>query len=344
MSPRLNQLDHLPPGLMEADARDLIDILDGPSLIHLPGRRPQPLFVSVLQHGNETTGLIAIQQLLKRLEGQELPRALSLFIGNIEAAAKGLRRLDGQPDYNRCWPGTPTPEVSEAHMMREVSDIMAARGVFASIDIHNNTGLNPHYACINKLDHRFLQLATLFSRTVVYFIRPTGVQSMAFAEHCPAVTLECGKPGQAHGVEHAVDYLNACLHLSEIPGHAVSERDVDLYHTMAQVKIPEHCSFSFGHSAVHIALDAELEQMNFREVPPGTEFGVIDRDSEARLIAFDEHGQDVTTHYFGLDEHRIVLKRAVMPSMLTMDERVVRQDCLCYLMERMPLERVPGPE
>jgi hypothetical protein len=26
----------------------------------------------------------------------------------------------------------------------------------------------------------------------------------------------------------------------------------------------------------------------------------------------------------------------VMPAMLTRDERVIRQDCLCYLMERLP--------
>jgi hypothetical protein len=26
-----------------------------------------------------------------------------------------------------------------------------------------------------------------------------------------------------------------------------------------------------------------------------------------------------------------------MPAMLTLDERIIRQDCLCYLMERYPL-------
>ena len=53
--------------------------------------------------------------------------------------------------------------------------------MFASIDIHNNTGLNPHYGCVNRLDPPFLHLATLFSRIVVYFKRPLGVQSAAFA-------------------------------------------------------------------------------------------------------------------------------------------------------------------
>ena len=66
----------------------------------------------------------------------------------------------------------------EQAMAGEILSLMAARGVFASIDIHNNTGLNPHYGCINKLDHAFMHLAAMFSRITVYFIRPTGVQSL----------------------------------------------------------------------------------------------------------------------------------------------------------------------
>ncbi len=334
----LTQLDRPPPGLLEVPARQLHEVLPGPTLLHLPGRRERPLFVSVLLHGNEDTGLIAVQGLLEKYRDQELPRALSIFFGNVAAAKEGMRRLDGQPDYNRCWPSTEEPDSNETRMMRAVVNEMARREAFASVDVHNNTGLNPHYACVNKLDHRFLQLATLFSRTVVYFRRPRGVQSMAFAGLCPAVTLECGKPGQAHGIEHAIDYLDACLHLSEIPAHPVTERDIDLFHTVAQVKVPESASFSFHHSAVEIAFDDELEQMNFREVPAGTEFGVIDANSSARLIAHDERGCEVTHEYFSVNGNRILLTRPMMPSMLTLNERVVRQDCLCYLMERLSLD------
>lgn len=64
-------------------------------------RLPEPLFVSMLLHGNETTGLLAVQRLLDKYRDQPLPRALSVFVGNVEAARLGLRRLEGQPDYNR---------------------------------------------------------------------------------------------------------------------------------------------------------------------------------------------------------------------------------------------------
>jgi len=331
----LTEFDHIPAGLLHTPARDLHEMLPGPTLIHLPGRREPPLFVSVLLHGNEGTGLHAVQTLLQRQE--TLPRALSIFIGNVSAARYGARVLPGQPDYNRVWPCTDPPDSPEARMLAQVVDIMAARGVFASVDIHNNTGLNPHYACINRLDHRFLQLALLFSRTVVYFVRPTGVQSMAFAELCPATTLECGKPGQARGLEHAVDYLQACLKLAEIPAHSVAEQDIDLFHTVAVVKLSEDVSFSFGDAAADIRFVDDLDRFNFRELPAGAILGAMNSTAPLPLVAASEAGEDATREYFENAEGRLTLKRAVMPSMLTLDERIIRQDCLCYLMERIAL-------
>lgn len=335
MTPRLTQLDHVPDGLLQARAQELHRLLGGPTLIHLPGRREPPLFVSVLLHGNEDTGLAAVQALLARYRGRELPRALSIFIGNVTAARRGLRRLDGQPDYNRCWPGGEAPDSAEGRLLTEVVREMRRRGIFASVDVHNNTGLNPHYACINRLDLRFLHLAALFSRTVVYFTRPRGVQSMAFAEFCPAVTLECGRSGQAHGREHALEYLEACLHMAEFPGHRLGGRDLDLFHTVAQVKVPEHLSFSFDRGEADLSFDPGLERMNFRELASGTEFAALAPAGEGRLLVYDEAGREVTQRYFEVRDRRILLRRPMMPSMLTQDARVVRQDCLCYLMERM---------
>jgi succinylglutamate desuccinylase len=336
MTTQLNQIGDIPPGLLDVGARELHTVLPGPTLMHLPGRREAPLFVSVLLHGNEDSGLSAIQQVLRRYHSRELPRALSVFFGNVDAAAHGLRVLEGQPDYNRVWPGGEAPDSPERRLMTEVVEAMRARDVFASIDVHNNTGLNPHYACINRLDHRFMQLAALFGRTVVYFIRPRGVQSMAMAELCPATTLECGKPGVAAGAEHAAEFIEASLNLADIPDHAVAPQDIDLFHTVATVKIPERFSFSFEPGAADIAFEPEIDHYNFRELYAGTRFAALRPDSIARLEAHDEDGRDVTERFFSHADGHITLTRPSMPSMLTLDTRIVRQDCLCYLMERLP--------
>ena len=332
----LTQYDALPPGLLDLPASRLGEVLPGPALIHLPGRRMPPLFVSVLLHGNEDTGWLAAQSVLKKYAEAELPRALSLFIGNVEAARSGLRRLDGQPDYNRVWPGSEEAHPAELAMMQQVVDAMRTRGVFASLDIHNNTGLNPHYACVNRLEQEFLHLATLFSRIVVYFIRPRGVQSAAFAELCPAVTVECGKPGTPGSVEHAAAFMEACLHLSEFPAHPVAPHDVDLFHTVATVKVPDETSFGFAAPEADINFVPELDHYNFRELARGDLLGRLRPGRSARLQALDERGDDIGERLFAYHKDEITLRRPLMPAMLTRDERVIRQDCLCYLMERIP--------
>jgi succinylglutamate desuccinylase len=327
--------EDVPDGLLDCAVSDLHTLLPGPTLIHLPGRRAAPLFVSVLLHGNEPVGMQAVQQVLKQYAGQELPRALSLFIGNVSAAANRQRRLDGQPDYNRIWNNGETPEHA---MAAEIVTQMRERNVFASIDVHNNTGLNPHYGCVNKLDHRFLRLATNFSRTVVYFIKPEGVQTSAFAALCPAVTLECGQPEQEYGVKHAAEFLDTVLNMAQLSDKQVPEHDIDLFHTVALVKVPADVSFSFDNGEeVDLCFEADLDHMNFRELTPGTVFGQVKEGSAVQLEAIDEQGDDCGAHYFSVQDGLLQLKQTVMPSMLTLNEKVIRQDCLCYLMERLNL-------
>ncbi|MGA7950079.1 MAG: M14 family metallopeptidase [Thiobacillaceae bacterium] len=336
----LTELDHLPEGFLQVRATELYRILPGPTLIHLRGRRSEPLFVSILLHGNEDSGLLAIQSLLHKYTDQPLPRALSLFVGNVEAARYGQRRLDSQADYNRVWPGAAGVPGDEHRLMQEVVDRMAARALFASIDLHNNTGLNPHYACINRLEHRFVHLALLFSRTVVYFTQPAGVQSAAFASLCPAVTVECGKPGMLSGVEHAAGFVEATLHLSGFPAHPVPRGDVDLLHTLATVKLPESMEFSFGKGEIGLSLIADIDHFNFRELPAGTPLGHFSLGPKVPLSVTDNNGKQLAERYFEVRNGQLLTRRPIMPAMLTRDERIIRQDCLCYLMERIELEQL----
>src|SRR6516225_6286107 len=158
-SPGLHCFDGFPEELLEVHATGLWQYLRGPSLFRLAGRQAAPLFVSVLLHGNEDTGWRAIQTILRQHRAPILPRPLLLFVGNIEAAKTNVRTLPQQEDYNRAWPGTPRPDTSVARLMRNVVEIVQRETPFASIDIHNNTGHSPHYACVNSLGEVHLHLA-----------------------------------------------------------------------------------------------------------------------------------------------------------------------------------------
>jgi hypothetical protein len=333
------RFDGFPDTLLEVSAADLWRHLPGPALFRIPGNRREPLFLSVLQHGNEDTGWGAAQAVLRRHRATPLARTLLLFVGNVQAARVNVRTLPHQNDFNRCWPGTEHPDRPTARMLDELVGIVREAAPFASIDIHNNSGHNPHYACVSSMADAHLQLARLFSRTVIYFERPLGVQSAALAALCPAVAVECGRAGEPGSVPHAVEFIESVLALQHFPGHAVPERDLDLMETRAIVRIPAAASFSCDGSDADIRLRADLDHLNFSELDPGTRFGHLGGEGTRRLEVVPARA-DAAAAYFEYSHGEIRLAQRVIPAMLTLDPCAVRSDCLGYLMERV---RRPPP-
>jgi succinylglutamate desuccinylase len=343
---KLTEFDYLPPGLLELPASSLHHALDGPTLIHLQGKNLQPLFVTVLQHGNEVTGWNAIRRLLKsHYEFDQLPRSLSILIGNVRAAKHRLRRLDDQLDYNRCWPGGKYDDSDIGKLFQQVTDCVRSHAPIAAVDIHNNTGLNPHYAAINRIRPEFLRLASYFSSKVVYFTVPKGTQSLALSEFCPSATLECGQAGEVHGTDHSIGFLETCMHLTDIPTTAMDADAVHLFHMVATVRVRDDVLFGFGQVPTDIAFRENLDVLNFQELPSGVSLGDVNGGPARPIVATDVDGVDVTDLYFKFDRCQIETVREIMPSMLTLDRRVIQQDCLCYLMDRIHFEdHIEGTE
>ena len=333
---QLSCFEDFPHELLDVAACDLWRHLPEPSLFSLPGRDKRPLFVTVLLHGNENTGWSAIQELLRQHQGRDLPRRLLVFVGNIDAAKADVRTLDNQTDYNRTWPGTRYPEAPEAALMRRVVDLVAAERPFASVDIHNNTGNNPHYGCVNHLGENYLHLARLFSRTVVFFTRPVGVQSAAMGAICPAVTLECGVPGSRSATAHAAQFLDAALSLDHFPHHPVPESDLDLLQTAVILRVPPDASFTYDGSDADFRFASNIDRLNFSELEVGTRLGSLGGNGDRRLAVIPgaEFDADADS-YIDYVDGEIRLAQSAIPAMLTLDPRAVRLDCLGYLMHRI---------
>ncbi len=324
-------MNHIPDAFLETKAEELHEILKAPTLFHLEGINPQPLFICTLLHGDETTGLYAIQRLLKKYRNKPLPRAISLFIGNIAAARENQRNLDTQDDYNRIWPGSYHSDSPEKDMMQIVTNIMQKKKPFASIDIHNNTGKNPHYGCINILNPHGLVLVSAFSDIAVYFTDPKGVQSSAFSDFCPSVVLECGQASDRSGEDHALSYIEKILQMDSLS--AGDSDNLMLYHTIARVTVPK--TVSIGDSTKDICLNPQLEEKNFHQILPGTEFASVNSAKDKLIIVNSESHEDITDEYMELKDDRILFKKPITLSMFTTSERAIRQDCVCYLMEEL---------
>lgn len=330
MKPRLNQINSLPDGFLDVKSSNIRSVLPEPTLIQLVGERQPPLFVSVLLHGNEFSGLVALQTILRKYPDR-LPRSLYLFVGNVEAAEQNLRVLPNQTDFNRCWPGTLMAQNDEAILMQQVIDRVTEQPLFAAIDVHNNTGTNPHYACMTEVTQSNQQLAAMFNHIGVYFTSPKGVSTMAFNGICPAVTLESGKPGDALGIEHIIEMIDGLLHMEHIPDRPVADHDLQLVHTQVTLNIPEKVSFDFGLSQqADLLFETGFERKNFTEIRPTDIFAYTSVDRPLEIT--NQNGDNVTDEFLHIENGRVFLKQTMMPAMITLDKSIIRQDCLCYLM------------
>lgn len=337
---KLHILNELPPGILETDPDRLDTLLPGPTLIRLQGKTDPPLFIATLLHGNEPTGFWALQHLLKnyRREGRTLPRSLFIFLGNIQAAKYNERRLQDQPDFNRIWAEGDLPEHQLAQqVIREVT----ADGIFAAIDVHNSSGRNPHYACVNRVEPAHVNLGKLFSRTLVYFKEPHEVLSNALAEYGPSISVEAGQPHDPSGVRHVADFLDRCLQLAAISDSDGDRDDFDLYHCVACIRVPHNSRIGFHHNcgAVDFCFLKNLDSLNFSEVPENSLLGWR-FNAKMHLSVQDEEGREMEAHFLRYNGTEIRFKRNVVPSLFTTDERIVHQDCLGYLMERYQLPSV----
>lgn len=324
----LDVIDGLPEHFLSLTPDEVHRALRGPTLILIEGERGPPLVVGALLHGNEPAGLHAVQHLLRERGGRGLPRSLLLFIGNVDAARVRRRRLDGQPDYNRVWGEGDTPEHA---MAARVLDEVRRRAPLAVVDVHNNTGRNPHYSLAPRLTPGVLQLASGFSPIIVHSPYPQTTFAAAAASFTPAVTLECGTPWDAEGYAAAASFIERLLVLDGIPDEWPAE--VSLHESLACVRIPHDVSFGFDGEA-ELVLRADLEEANFKALPPGEVIAHVKPGSRGRLLAFDDDGVDVTERFFAREGDRLVTTRSVVPAMFTLDERVIRQDCVGYLLER----------
>jgi succinylglutamate desuccinylase len=330
----LDIIDAIPAKILTLAPRDIRQVFSEPTLIRLAGQRGAPLVVTCLLHGNETSALQVLQRLKRWIDTHGLPRPMLIFVGNVHAAEAGLRQLAGQSDFNRIWSGGDTPEHELAE--RVMAEIRSVKP-FAAIDIHNNTGSNPIYGCINRLEPEFVHLASLFSPTIVYFESPDTVISIALSKICPSLTIEAGKPGEAHGIERAFDLVVDALHLQKFRDHG-TERDVAVHQTVGRMVIEQGTRFSFSSTSdATLALPPSMERWNFCPKPKGTIWAWINGTQISPLRVLGLGDADITDQYFHLDQGVLKLKRPITPSMITPDTQIIRSDCLGYLMEPVEL-------
>ncbi len=329
---QLKVIETIPNELLKCEAQDIHRILGGPTIIHLKGDKPSAVFVSCLLHGNEVTGFYTVQRLLQSLVDRKAQRDIILFFGNTLAAQTGERHLFNQPDYNRIWQEGDLPENKLA---MDVLDYVKDKNLFACLDIHNNSGKNPYYGCVNYVEKNWIQLAGLFSKKIVYFTEPSEVLSNSFSNFCPSVTIEAGLPGKEEGIKTVLAYLKDVINLESFDEN-FDPLSVDVFHTIGRIMVEPTCSVDFDNkkdSQSDLSLASDIDENNFEVVPKSTHFGYAKNLDFVKAI--NNKDETITEDIFCLKEGSLQSNRIFIPAMFTKDIFIMKEDCMGYIMEKV---------
>jgi succinylglutamate desuccinylase len=330
------EMNHLPDRFFSVHPTELNTIFDGPTLIHLDYDRSETIFISMMLHGNEHSGFYALKKYFELISEKSIipKRNISILIGNVEAAAENLRFLDGQKDFNRIWFNGDSVEEKWA---QKVYKAMQGRSLFACLDLHNNTGKNPHYCATTSLDVNTLRLASLFEGNILYFTDPKEVFSNYFSTLCPCLTIEAGQSGDIEGVDKIVRLINSVMALDSFDDSgsiATILEGKHVFESFGKIKLPKDSSVSFNAKSADFNFDPEIEKLNFSPVAAGAVFGQAN-NIEQHLLVFDSNNKSISSSYFKYVENKIIAIEDFYPAMITTNSKIVHQDCLCYLLKEI---------
>lgn len=315
---------------------DFLNALPGPTHIQLSGRGNSRCRVAVtLLHGNEPSGLSAFHALLR--QGIEPAVDIHLFIVNVEAArAQPLfshRMLPGERDLNRSF-RAPFADDSQGRLARTLLNCWQTLAPEALIDIHNTSGAGPSFGVVTAIDSAHESLISLFSHRVVMTDLVLGSVMDLSGRFCPVVTIECGGARSDESDHTALIGLTQYLSLEQVlelvPGNDVI---MDYFHHPVRLELVAGAAVEYGHELLlvrGVTLLPDLEQLNFKEVAPGTRLGIVSGELTDVLQARTSQGDDRLQHFFHIDDGYLTARVRMKFFMVTNNPEIARTDCLLY--------------
>lgn len=324
--------------LVDRSDEDVLVALDGhPALLRLPGRGSGPRpgrLLSCLLHGNEDSGYRAVLDLLR--SRPVLADDLWVLIGNVRAATEdgwfAHRHLDDQEDFNRVW-GLDEPTTRMRRCADAVlAELVAEARLVATVDLHNNTGLNPYYAVVPEPSPQALHLAAVCADTALLWPMAAHTLMEALIGTCPAVALEAGLPFTPANTAYVRDRLDAIL---TTPAGATGRRPGQTLGIDVRITVRPEIAMAVGGPVtddVDLVLTPGLEAHNFGTLVADTELGRVPEGAPMPLRATTASGDDVTAAHLAVtDDGTVMLTDSATPVMWTADPRQIRRDCLGYL-------------
>lgn len=326
----LQEFNYIPGGLLDTHARDLHEVLYGPSLIQLTGRETRPIAISVLLNGDDDTGLQALQQVLKRYANQLLPRSLLIFIANVDAAKFAVPHLNGQGDYQQLFANTDTDlDNPEAEVVAKARQVMFSRKPLLHVQLHRCATTSRDVVVIPELDATSLKFAQYFSRHIV--VSPEDFNT-AQAPKIPQMAAYAGSKDNEDAADRLEELLDTLIHWHQILDIDADPELFNLYEIAASVQLPEDMSFGFGSAQTNVRFIEDLEDYSFVHTQKGLTIGFVKENEQARFLI--EHREHQDAHSFLLvEKNEIKLNSSLTPAFVNMTETRIRQKSLFKLLK-----------
>jgi hypothetical protein len=332
--------DGLPDELLAMEPMALLQALERPTLIRVPGSSGQrPRAISTLLHGDESTGYAAVLAVLRARHTYAFD--LYVVLGNVRAALDDggfkHRFLDDQEDFNRVW-GLGDPTTLQRQAADGILEILRGADLESLVDIHNNSGDNPFYAIVRDERPETLHLATRFTTTLLFWDLGAATLMEAIGGSVAALAIECGLPGRPESTAFAIDGLRRYLGAKPLPTENIRV-DFDMLRKLRKVHVRPEVNFSFGGKLDHatdFVVAAGADRANFVEVDKGYVLGKVHFGAALPLSVTAADGTDVTSDHFAVIEGDVVLLKKATPVMMTRTVEAARKDCLFYLASGAP--------
>lgn len=317
-------IDSLPKEFFITDAKSLHLLFPEPTLIRLKGRDERCVFISTLLHGDETTGLRVLQEVLAT---ETLPCSVLVLIGNPQAARLGVRRLSDEIDQNRIWSGQ---NLAKTPWAQELLTKVLSHNPIVAIDIHNTSGKTKPYSVISYLNGEHVFLGSLFDPMIVHFREPNTTLVSGMGQHLPAVVVECGpSTDDTDNKSKCVRFVRQVLNLQNIQTRSLVDPSLQLFESYARVFV--RGQVGFGDASCALNLNPDLDSYNMSLTPASTVWGTIRAGAE--FVVQDAHMNDITNEFFDLSQGQLLVRKPFVPSLITTSVKAAKDDCLCYLMK-----------
>jgi hypothetical protein len=319
----------------DPDVDVLIDRLQGPTVVRVPGRdRLRVRVISGSIHGNEPSGARALHGLLRDVVDGFVPVTdLHLVFGALDAARLlprfSHRMRPGQRDLNRCFRGPFDDD--NGRIARAILDAVGdGRPVEAAVDIHNTTGHNPDFIIAGVVDDARAGLASLFSERYLAWRLQLGTFSEVLDERGLGITFECGRVNDPAADARALAGARRLASCDTLP---VGGRPRQLLRDPVRVRLVAGATVGFGSGDHDLVLSADVDRHNFAVVDAGTVLGRL-RAPGTRVLRVDgdddSHGTDISSALFAVEGDRLVTRVPIVPIMMTTNAAVAMSDCLFY--------------